>query len=371
VEVNSATRHYRKLFLQLPYLIYQDIPQWVPSFTFEARRVFDHARFPFYKHGEAAFLLALSKDGAPVGRVAILKNITYNEFNHEKSAFFHLFECQNDPETACALFEQGARWARARGLNKIIGPKGFSILDGMGLLVKGFEHRPAFGIPYNPAYYPRLIEIAGFIPTSEIVSGYLNPGQMQLPDKLLRVAELVQRRKGIRVVRCKNRRELAQVIPGLQQMYNAALEGTQGNIPLSEEDVKAMADRLLWFADPRLIKIIRKDEELIGFLLAYPDISAAVQRCKGRLFPLGWLDILLEIRRTRWVNINGAAMIEKYRGSGGTALLFHEMYESIREGNFEYADLVQVGADNEKMQLELRGLGIDFYKTHRLYEKPL
>ena len=57
-----------------------------------------------------------------------------------------------------------------------------------------------------------------------------------------------------------------------------------------------MANQLLWFADPRLIKIILKGEEPIGFLLAYPDISAAVQRCKGRLWPFGWLDVLLELR---------------------------------------------------------------------------
>jgi hypothetical protein len=128
---------------------------------------------------------------------------------------------------------------------------------------------------------------------------------------------------------------------------------------------------MLWFADPRLIKIIFKDDQPVGFLFAYPDISAALQRCQGKLWPVGWLDCLLEMRRTKWVNINGAGIIEKYRGLGGTALLFSEMRQSIAEGRFEHADLVQIGADNDKMQRELRDLGIDFYKTHRMYQRTL
>jgi len=361
----------RRLFLELPFRIYKDTPQWVPPLDFEARRVLDPRKHPFYLNGEAAFFLALDSRGDPCGRIAVLHNRKYNEFNQEKTAFFYLFESTADPASSQALFEQACGWAHSQGLNKIIGPKGFTTLDGLGMLVKGFEHRPAFGLPYNPPYYPALVEAAGFKPASELVSGYLNPQCMKFPEKIGRVAELVQQRRGLRVVRLKNRRELMKIIPGLQKLYNDSLEGTTGNIPLTESDLRTMADQLLWFADPRLIKIILKDDQPVGFLLAYPDISAAVQRCRGRLFPFGWLDLLLEMKRTTWVNINGAAIVEKYRGLGGTALLFNEMYASILDGGFQHADLVQIGTDNEKMQLELRNLGIDFYKVHRVYEKEL
>jgi hypothetical protein len=369
IQVSQADRQICRLFFDLPFQIYRDSPQWVPPFALDARRMLDRTRNPFYRTGEAVFFLALDSNKAPLGRIAVLHNRSYNAFNHEKSAFFYLFECVNNTQVSAALFDCAQDWTRTQGLEKLIGPKGFSTLDGMGLLVKGFEHRPAFGLPYNPAYYPVLLEAAGFSPCGDTVSGYLNPKTMQLPEKVRRVADLVQERRGIRVVRFQNKRELLKMIPRLQEMYNSALEGTSGNIPLTAQDLKAMADQLLWFADPHLIKILCKGDEMIGFLLAYPDISAALQRCKGKLFPLGWLDLLLEMKRTRWVNINGAAIIEKYRGMGGTALLFREMYESIREGGFEHADLVQIGADNEKMQLELRNLGIDFYKVHRLYQK--
>lgn len=367
LEFSPTSARDRRRFLRLPFRLYRDIPQWVPPLAFEAGRVFDR-RQPFYRNGEAVFLLALDGQERVVGRLAVLNNHKYNAFNHEQSAFFYLFECENDPAAAQALFEHAVGWARARGLNKLSGPKGFTALDGMGLLVKGFEHRPAFGLPYNPPYYPALVEAAGFSPCGELVSGYLNRQLVTLPDKVRRVAELVQQRRGLRVVRFKQRRDLLKLIPGLQKMYNEALEGTTGNIPLTEQDLRSMADQLLWFADPRLIKIIQKDDELAGFLLAYPDISAAVQRCRGQLFPFGWLDILLETRRTQWVNINGAAIVEKYRGLGGTALLFTEMADTLLESSFEHADLVQIGTDNEKMQLELRSMGIDFYKCHRMYQ---
>ncbi len=371
IEIHPESRQDKKRFLQLPFRIYQEIPQWVPPLTFEARRICDQKKHPFYQYGEAAFFLALDQQERPCGRIAALHHYKYNEYNHDSAAFFYLFECVHDRDVSQALFNHAVQWAESRGLAKMIEPKGFSTLDGLGLLVKGFEHRPAFGLPYNPPYYPELIEDAGFTPGGDIVSGYLNPSRMVLPEKIEKAAELIQKRRGMQVMRFNNRRELVKIIPELQKLYNDSLEGTTGNIPLAETDLRTMANQLLWFADPRLIKIIRKDGQLIGFLLAYPDISAAVQRSRGRLFPFGWLDMLLEIRRTDWVNINGAAIVEKYRGMGGTALLFKAMYDSIREGGFEHADLVQIGADNEKMQLELRSLGIDFYKCHRLYQKMI
>jgi hypothetical protein len=369
-ELDLADRRRVKQFLDLPYRLYRDVPQWVPPLAFEARRMLDRGRHPFYKHSQAAFFLAEDSAGRPIGRLAVLDHTRYNEFNRERTAFFTLFECDPEPEAAQALFEAAFAWARRGSLQQVIGPKGFTALDGMGLLVKGFEHRPAFGIPYNLPHYPGLIEAAGFEPTGDVVSGYLS-GKMAFPENIHRVAERVRERRGLRVVRYKTRRDLQALVPKLQSLYNSALEGTTGNVPLTDDEARAMATQLLWFADPRLIKIVMKDEEPVGFLFAYPDISAAVQRTQGRVFPLGWIDLLVERRRTKWVNLNGAGIVGKYRGLGGTALLFSEMHKSIVEGGFEHADLVQIGADNSAMQRELRDLGIDFYKTHRLYRRVL
>ena len=146
-------------FLRLPFSVYSDIPQWVPPLHMDERLRLGPQRFPFYQHSQASFFLVYDVVGTglapiharPIGRLAVLDNRRYNEFNKTKTAFFYLFECENNKEAAAALFNAAFDWARSRGLDLIFGPKGFTPLDGFGLLVKGFEHRPAFGLPYNPA----------------------------------------------------------------------------------------------------------------------------------------------------------------------------------------------------------------------------
>jgi len=337
----------------------------------DAHLMLDPKHHPFYKHSHAAFFLAFEDDQVPIGRIVVINNQNYNHYNHEKTAFFYLFECLDNIEASHALFQSAFEWAKQQGLEKIIGPKGFTTLDGMGLLVRGFEHRPAFGQPYNQPYYARLIEAEVFSAYEEVVSGYLDAQNIHFPDKIHQMSALIQDRRGLKITVFKTRRDLMKIIPKLKILYNDTLSDTTGNVPLTDDEVKMMADQLLWFADPRLIKIIMKDDEPVGFLFGYPDISAALQRTKGRVFPIGWIDLLIELKRTKWVNLNGAGIIPKYRGLGGTAILFSEMYKTVAESSYRFADIVQIGLENDKMQRELRDLGIDFYKAHRMYQRDL
>jgi hypothetical protein len=370
IEIDPEDPYRKQQFLDLPQKIYQDTPPWVPPFEMDTQLIFDKQRNPFYKHSQATFLLAVSADGASVGRLAVLHNRRYNEYNHEQTGFFYLFECMQNEEASSGLFEAGFEWARQQRLNRLVGPRGFSSLDGLGMLVKGFEHRPAFGIPYNLAYCPQLVESAGFLTQSDIVSGYLST-KAEFPEKIHRVSQLVQQRRGLTIARFKTRRDLRQLVKRMKELYNGMIEGTSGNVPLTDEEVAIIGDQILWLADPKLIKVIMKGETPVGFLFAYPDISAALQRTHGRVFPLGWITLLLEMRRTKWVNINGMGILPEYQGLGGTAILFSEMKKSIDAGRFTHADIVQIGVDNEKMQRELNELGIDFYKVHRVYVKEL
>ncbi len=370
LEIDTANRRRVKAFLELPFQIYAHIPQWVPPMETDARSMLDRKKNPYFLHSEAAFFLAVDENDRPIGRLAVLDNRRYNDYNQESTAFFYLFECSDNHEAARALFHEGESWAHQHNLTVIRGPKGFSPFDGMGLLVKGFEHRPAYGLPYNPPYYPSLLEAEGYQPREEIVSGYLS-ASVPFPEKIHRASELIQKRRGLRIVSYKSRKDLRALVPRLRDLYNSSLEGTTGNYPISAEEVKNIADQLLWFADPSLIKIIEKDDQPVGYLFAYPDISAALQHTGGKLFPFGWFWLFRELKKTQWININGAGIIEQYRGLGGTAILFSEMQKSIANSRYKHADLVQIGLENDRMQRELRELGIDFYKSHRLYEKTL
>lgn len=369
IQIDPNNRRQSKQWLELPFHLYRATPQWVPPLAPDAQLVLDRKRYPFYEHSEAAFFLALEGERV-IGRIAAIDNRNFNAFHKQSTAFFYLFECENNPGASAALFEAAFAWARQRGLNKMIGPKGFTALDGLGLLVQGHEHRPALGIPYNPPYYEPLVLAAGFEPLDEDVSGYLS-GQATIPGKIHQVSELVQKRRGLHIARFKTRRDLQAIIPRLRDLYNSSLGMNSDQAPLTEGEMKILADQILAVADPSLIKIVLKGDEFVGFMLAYPDISAAIQRTGGRIFPFGWIDLMLEIKRTRRININGAGILPEYQGLGGMAILLSEMEKSVTEGRYEHAEIVQISVHNGKMQLALRDLGINFNKVHRVYQRSL
>ena len=370
LEIDTGSRGQVRAFLDLPFKIYQGCSQWVPPLEMDAKAMLNRAHHPYYRESDAAFFMVYSDAGKPLGRVAILDNMRHNRFNNSAIGRFYLLEVVNDYEAFSLLMETAFNWARSKGLTEIIGPRGFTALNGLGMLVRGFNKRPALGIPYNHAYYPEFIEKAGFNGIHDVVSGYFNR-HLPLPEKVRLVAEKVQEKRGLVVQKFARRADLKKMIPYLKDLYNGSLFGTDDVTPLTDEEVAEMAGQILWFADPRLIKILMKDERPVGFLLAYPDISDALQKTGGRLWPFGWAQILRELKRTEWININGAGIIEEYRGMGGTAVLFNEMAKSVREGRYIYADLVQIGVENKRMQHELSSFGIDFYKMHRIYQRRI
>jgi hypothetical protein len=357
-------------FLHLPEDIYKHSAHWVPPLQLDARRMVNPHRNPFFSHSSAAFFLASDNTDRPIARLACLNHRPYNEYNHEATAFFYLFEAFDLPGISIPLFEAAFTWARQQGLTKITGPRGFSVLDGFGLLSEGFEYRPALGIPYNPSYYVTMIEKAGFFASEEIVSGFIRQDDFRDP-KIELIAQRVQEKRGLRIAEFRTKKDLRKHIFNLQDLYNDAIKGTSGNYTISAEEARSMANQILWFADPTLIKIIMKDTRPVGFLFAYPDISAALQRTRGRLFPIGWLDILLELGNTKTINLNGAGMVEEYRGSGGTAILFNEILKSITNSRYQHGEIVQVNAKNQRMLQELSNFGITFHKKHLIYTRTL
>jgi hypothetical protein len=368
IHFQPENKRLRRQFIRFPFDLYGDDPNWVPPLMTDMQQIFSRKRHSFYEHGEAQFLLAI-KDENPVGRLVMLHNHNPGAGQDQDTAHFFYFESNPNPEIVHQLFDVGVNWAKKHRLKKIFGPKGMTPMDGLGLLVRGFEHRPAFGMPYNPAYYPEYMKAYGFKQVRESESGYLNPETFNMPDKVLKAANLVQEQKGFHVLKMRSRKDLKRAVSLLGEMYNAALIGTEGNTPLTENDLETMARGLLWIAQPELIKLILKDDQPVGFLLAYPDISIALQATHGRIFPFGWIRLLWEKTHTDWVNVNGAGIVPDYRGLAATALLFAELYKSVTSsGQFKHAEVIQIGTENERIRQELRGMGIDFYKTHALFE---
>ena len=370
IEITPQDRQLKKAFINFPFMLYKDNPHWVPPIKMDMRKIFKPG-YPFYQYGKAIFLLAVSDTGDTLGRLAVANNGRYNDFQQAKTAFFYYFETIDDLQVAKALFERGIDWARDQGLNHVLGPKGLTILDGFGMLIKGFEFRPAFGQPYNPPYYPELIDSLGFTKVTDVFSGWIDQNT-EVPEKIAKAARLVKKRLGFDIPIFKTKADLKKVIKDFQSLYNQSLAAPAGNPPVTDEDMDNMVQQLLWIADPRLIKLIYKDGKAVGWLLVYPDVGAALQRINGRLLPFGWLQILRESKRTNWVNMNGIGIIEEYQRLGGTALLYNEFHKSVLEsGQYNYAELLQIREENINSLLEVANVGSNFHKTHRLYELNL
>jgi hypothetical protein len=370
-QVDTDSRRQVERFVRIPYRLYADHPQWVPPLLMDARLMLDRRKHPFYEHSDADFFIA-RRDGRDVGRIAALENRRYNAYHGTHQAQFYLFECEDDLEASNALFERVFEWARARGLDQVVGPKGFGALDGYGLLVEGFEHRQVMTMMnYNYPYYPRLVEAAGFRKEVDFVSCYLDPECFRLPERVRSIAERVARRGSLEVRSFRSKRELRAWGRRVGEAYNAAFVHNWEYYPLTERELDFLIDTVITVANPRLMKIITHGERVVGFLFAFPDLSAALQRARGHLFPFGIFDLLLEMRRTRWVAINGAGILPEFQGRGGNALLYWEIEKSVREAGFAHADLTQVAETAVQMRRDLENLGGRPYKNHRVYIREL
>ena len=125
-------------------------------------------------------------------------------------------------------------------------------------------------------------------------------------------------------------------------------------------------------ADYRLIKVILHGEDVVGFLFAFPDVSGALQRAKGKLHPLSLIDLLLDMKRTKGVAVNGMGILPEHQGRGGNAILYAEMGHTLLNfGQFEHVEMTQVAESAEQMRSDLKNLNGVEYKNHRVYRKSL
>ena len=69
--------------------------------------------------------------------------------------------------------------------------------------------------------------------------------------------------------------EIMAIAPQLRLVYNKAFEGSEGFSPITEEEIIVIARRMLSVADPRLIKLVYKDDQIIGFLVVLTTFGVA------------------------------------------------------------------------------------------------
>jgi GNAT superfamily N-acetyltransferase len=368
VDTNNKTQV--KRFVDLPYRLYENCPQWVPPLYIDAYLPLNRKKHPFFEHSEADFFLAV-RDGEVVGRICAANNKLFNNYHRTKKAHFYALETINDLDVARGLLDAVIDWAKERGLDTLIGPKGLSPFDGYGILVEGFEHRQMMTMMnYNYDYYPKLIEALGFEKEVDFVSCYLPADSFKIPERVERIAQHVLDRGELWVKQFKSKRELVQWAPRIGRTYNKAFIHNWEYYPFTDGDVKYAVNNVFLAADHRLIKLILHKDEIVGFLFAFPDVSAALQRARGRLLPVGLIDILLEMKRTKTVSGNGMGVLPEFQGKGGNALLYYEMGKTVFGFNqFQHVEMTQVAETTRQMRADLKNLNGIEYKNHRVYRK--
>ncbi len=357
-----------RAFIEFPYRHYAGHPQWVPPLRYDQRRLLDRRRHPFYRQATAEFFLA-ERDGRTVGRVAAIHNRAHNEFCHDATGFFGFFETEDNPATAQALLGAAAAWCAGRGLTALQGPVSPSTNYECALLIAGFDRPPAFMMPYNYPYYAGLIEAAGFVKAKDLLAYWLSDDH-PFPEKLASVTGRLMKRYGL-TTRDIRMDRLDEEIDRIFKVYNDAWSSNWGFVPMSREEIAAMAADFKWVVDPRVVYIAERGGEPVGFLLALPELNLILKDLDGRLLPLGWLRLLRARRRLNVLRVLAMGSLKEYQSMGFAAALYHDIVTRGTGAGYHHAEIGWVLEDNVMMNRAAEMLGSECYKRFRIYHKDL
>jgi hypothetical protein len=193
-----------------------------------------------------------------------------------------------------------------------------------------------------------------------------------MPVRMARLAGRVEERRGLRAKVFRSKAEMRAAVSDIVDTYNSVFTENWEYVPVTQEEAEAVAAQMLQITEPEMVKVIvNKEDETVGFLLAFINIGRAMQKCRGRLFPFGWFHLLRELRQSTYVDVNGMGILEEYRGLGGNIIMYNELYKSIGRGRFEHADMTQMADFVVRMLSDANTLGGEPYKVHRVYRKDI
>ncbi|MBL7858368.1 MAG: GNAT family N-acetyltransferase [Cyclobacteriaceae bacterium] len=363
-------KHDLRLYIYLPQLLYQNFPNWVPPIYADEWNFHDPSQNKAYRHAEVIRFLAF-QDEKPIGRIMGIIHHAYNEAHQEKTGRFFQLDCIPDQEVAQALISTIEGWARSKGMNKVIGPFGFSEKDPQGLQIEGFEHLPVIATPTNPAYLPRLVEAAGYLKEVDCVS-YVMKLTNGLPVSFERVYNRIRQNLKLRLIEFTSKRHLKPYIVPVFRLVNETYKSLFGFVPMSEDEMKKFAAQYLPILDPHFVKIVTNEhDEIVAFVVSMPDMSQGIQRAKGKLFPFGFIHILRSAKKTKQLDLLLGAIKPEYRGKGITVLMGKALISTALQHGMETMDSHLILETNIRMRNECENIGGIVYKRYRVFQKNL
>ncbi len=369
-QVTVRTIHTKKeikAFIKFAWKIYKGDPYWVPPLIFDKMRLFDRENHPFYKHASAEFFIA-EKDGEMVGRIAAIKNDLHNQVHEDKAGFWGFFECINDQNVANLLFDATKEWLKKNDCDEMLGPANPSSNEEYGMLLEGFDDEPRLMMTYNPQYYLDLCDNYGFTKAKDLYAYKLENQKVVGSEKLRRVAEIAQKRSGLKVY-SMNVKEFKKELDKVKFVYNKAWEKNWGFVPMTEDEIDALAKDLKPLVEPSLVLFGEIDNQLVGFALVMLDYNQIFKSFNGRLLPFNFLKIFTQKKKISWSRILTLGIIPEYQKRGLDAVFYWEIVNRAANVGILLGEASWILEDNAMMNRGAEVMNGTIYKKYRIYRK--
>jgi len=339
-QLDPTNRRQLLKFVQFPIdTLYRNSPYYVPALVTDEVDTLDPTKNPAFDFCESAYWMAY-RNGKPVGRIAGIINRIVNERADKQEARFGFIDFIDDAEVADSLITAVAQWGRSKGMKQLTGPLGFTDMDREGMLIEGFDEVGTQATFYNHPYYPKHIERMGFVKDVDWIELEIKIPQ-EIPEKMVRIGEIVKKRHGLTTIRYTNRKQLvADYGDAIFHLINEAYDSLFGYSPLTEKQIKHYITLYLPFLPLDDISLIVKEDggELIGVGISIPSLSKALIKSRGRLLPLGWWHLLKAFHHNDTVDLLLVAVKPEYQNKGVNSLLFTDLIPSYNKHGYKQAE---------------------------------
>ena len=296
-----------------------------------------------------------------------------NEVWNQKRARFGFVDFIDDQEVVDALFNAVQQWAKAQGMEEIHGPMGFTDMDHEGMLIEGFDQLGTMATIYNYPYYPVHMERMGFEKDQDWheFKIYIPEG---VPDKHLRIGEIVKKKYGLKVMKFKNAKEIMPYARDVFRTLNAAFSPLYGFAPLTEKQIDYYVKMYIPMLRFDLVTLIIKEEDnsVVGFGISLPSLSRAMQKAKGHMFPFGWVYLLKALKsKPKVIDLYLTGVLPEYQSKGVNALLFNDLIPEYIKVGAVYAESNPELETNSAVQAQWDYFEREHHKTRRAFIKQL
>jgi hypothetical protein len=369
--VPVVTKKDRKEFVEYPLRLYKGNPYFVPPFYSDEMKLFTDKNI-YAKTCASSFFLA-KRGNKTVGRIQGIVQKQYNEIRGTSQARFTRFDCEDNAETAKALFEAVEKWAQEQGMNEMVGPLGYSDLEREGLLIEGFDYLATFEEQYNYPYYAGLIENCGYVKDVD----WLEQRLFGLTEDLSRLTSILDRAMKKYNLHFGDqslgkKKFINRYKDGIFACLDECYKDLYGTVPFTEEMKKQIIEQFTLFIDPKFIAVIcDENDEVIAFGLSLPGLGEAVQKSGGRLTPACLVRLLKALKHPKCVDLALVGIMPKYRNSGLTVFMLKALQDCLNIPSVEYLETNLNLEDNVAIRSTWKRFDHIQHKRRRSYIKKL